>query len=514
MKPFTAALAVMQVMGEDGGVNREETLHVNQIIGAALDTIGGDIVHPTPANLVPPYPSPVKRNGNVASVEIIQVANNLSADAGGKQKKSKGGPTIPFERSPLDCSCPETFQLFGDRCERIIETPQETLCPKGSEFIDNACVRTVRPEEHCPYGFATINNHCVRRDSSIPKMSCAAGYTLETSAGVSDQDPALVCVKQFAVDNTLECPDGSRYNGHCFVYEKVPAEFTCPSGYDDLANNTCRRVTTVPCNNEQLDHKGIKNIALASVAGMKGLRSLVNPGAPRRQLSEEEGLVMTRIPVPHDSPLKSVALPNALRGKSETSGYHKWHQSPSHEQPNSFEIIDIEQTCVANITIPATPFCPVGELHGRLCRVPVPTNPIEVCPAYGNPSNCFAFDRLSPFATCQEGYTQECAVLKQRADSYVDCECVRVQERAIDLFCPAGYALDHGICVLRSEPYTGCSGTGRPVGNSCQRTESTPAVCSYTVSYACEGPACSTTTQHPAQKVHERPMLGLSIKKY
>ncbi|EZG55278.1 putative oocyst wall protein [Gregarina niphandrodes] len=422
-------------------------------------------------------------------MEIIQVVSAkppLESLLRSKTKDKKG-PTIPFERSPLECTCPDTYQLFGDRCERIVEIPQSTMCHQGSELLNNVCLRSVIPEERCPYGYATVNNRCIRREVSVPRMACTDGYTLEASAGLTKHDPALVCVKQIQVDNILECPDGTRYNGTCSTYENVPAEFTCPGGYDDLGNGTCRRVTSVPCGAEHHHHE-------------TGQKTMLTPVPKKRLLSEEEGTVMTRITVPHESPMRSVPVPGTLRGKSETGAYHKWHQTPVHDHPKSFEVIDIEQTCVANITIPATPYCPVGDLHGRLCQVPVPTNPIEVCPAYGNPNNCFAFDRQNPFATCPEGYNQECAILKHHIDSYVDCECVRVEERPIELYCPSGYNLENGYCTLRTEPYRGCTGLARPVDGMCQRTESSPAVCSYTVSYTCDGPSCSTQSQHPAQK--------------
>lgn len=456
-------------------------------------------------------------NSNGSGGTLTGITNNgmeiIARAVGGIPPQFAGtSASLPIDRSALECICPDTYDLINDTCNRVVEFPQATLCAAGAELLSGECIRTTPAQEQCPYGYAQIVRQCIRRETAVPRLSCDDGFVLEATAGLSNNDPALVCQKQVAVDTILECPDGTSYQGECHTFRNDPPLYTCPATYEAVANNACHKVEQVRCGGA---------VEPAATGGILGyLATLADNISARGRKLEAEDVREPETSNPHISGKFGGSIPIDVTGSiaASTSGLLGGWSDMSNAAANGGrstvnvrgggsaadykpyrpkgiatgldsrgvsttgpQMIDIYETCTADITIAATPYCDTGELVGRFCRQQVPVEPVEVCPAYGTPTACFAFERENPKTACPPNFRQECSILKQRTTNYLECECVKLDETALLAYCPVGYEFTAGDCVSVSAAFTGCPADAQTVGDVCQQRETIPAVCTYTV---------------------------------
>eukprot|EP01054_Gregarina_sp_Poly1_P010495 Gregarina_sp_Poly_1__10494@NODE_76_length_15862_cov_98_864577_g65_i0_p4_GENE_NODE_76_length_15862_cov_98_864577_g65_i0NODE_76_length_15862_cov_98_864577_g65_i0_p4_ORF_typecomplete_len457_score17_82SARS_X4/PF08779_10/7_7e03SARS_X4/PF08779_10/2_2SARS_X4/PF08779_10/2_8e02_NODE_76_length_15862_cov_98_864577_g65_i030614431 len=410
----------------------------------------------------------------------------------------KHSPPVPFERGPLNCTCPDTYSLVGLRCERTIRFPVETMCPPGYEQTDSAnCLRQVLPEERCPFGYARVKTDCIKRDVVMTQMSCPVGFELESTSIWHSKKDQLLCARRVRVPTALECPDGTTAAGQCVVPISVPARYICPAGFEPGPANTCRRVADIDCHHPKVPHHRIDLRKLEAIEGNSDQHytgaftdenTLVSIATPKHPHADKSHLRAT-----FDTPENDRAEGVGSQNIHAMIGFHPWHGGHHPVHPPS-PAISISQSCNANVTIPATPYCEIGELRDQLCITMSPTNPVEVCPAYGSIQDCYAFERENPRSDCPDGFTQECAVRGILGKNSIDCECVRSINVPVEVLCPPGAEYLAGYCQFMAPPYSGCPIGSRMVNGACEELQVKPCVCTYTVNFACQGPSCGS---HP-----------------
>jgi len=375
----------------------------------------------------------------------------------------KGGPThhssLPILTSPLNCTCPDTYALIGDRCERAVQFAQETTCPAGFILSDSTCRRQTPPDETCPYGYARVQNQCVQRSVTLPTLGCSGNYTLEATTNWGRHEEALVCTARIPVATALECPDGTPYRGLCTTTTTTTASYSCPAGFADIGNNACNRIAPVDCRTAHL-----RRLNAVDAGWNQEIATAAQFGSP-----------------------------NKAHG---VNTWRTWHGDHHHHYDASRSVLSAAETCTTNVTITATPFCPSGTLRGNLCAVETPAEPVAVCPAFGTPSDCFAIDREGPQSTCPAGYNQECGLIESGRRSTLDCDCVQISTQPVSLICPPGFTFEDGLCTDTAATVTACPANSIQVNDACQRLETSPAICTYSVEFACLGEGCTSNAGH------------------
>jgi len=383
---------------------------------------------------------------------------------------------LPILTSPLNCTCPDSYTLIGNRCERAVQFAQETTCPLGFSLANGSCLRQLTPEETCPYGYARIGNQCVQRIITLPTLGCTGNYTLEATTNWGRHDEALVCTTRIPVNTALECPDGTPYNGLCTSSTTVPASFTCPPGFIDAGNNSCNRNAEVDCRS-------------------RGHLRRLNSVPLKRNVDAgwtQEVAAAAQFGTPAGSRLA-------------TSQWHNWHGDHKHVDDSS-SVLQMQESCFSNVTIAATPFCTEGTLRGNFCVVDTVVEPVTICPAYGTPADCFAFDRQGPQSICPAGFNQECGIRDTRGHTNIDCDCVQINTEAVTLVCPPGFVFADGLCADTAATITACPANSVLVNGLCQRVETTPAICTYNIEFACLGEGCTRS----APPAHHHALSGVS----
>lgn len=422
---------------------------------------------------------------------------------------------VIFQRSPLRCDCPtaDGFVLRDDFvCERLAEIPLVAQCPASGYRLVNqdgtdVCIRERYPNEVCEdYGYARVRNLCVRREVTIPQLACAEGFELELNPNLNQKPKyeELVCSARVAVQPVLECPDGTTFNGICEDAERVPAEFACPPGFDQISPTTCNQVSQVLCNTGKA--KGLGG-GYGGIGHGK-LRRLDAAEAEAEETKEMENAAEEEMTgASHNTPVhagwdrdvnlaaingrpaepKHANQAAGAYGYGTTAGYKPWVGFKNKALSISSNLLNIQETCLNNVTIAATPFCERGRLQGNYCLIPSTSTStaVEVCPAYGTPDgNCFAIERRSPRSICPEGFTEECTRKSHAGGlkSTVDCECVFIDQRPVVVTCNPGFDLIGGLCVATAQPVLACPrGVRSATGTACIVRESVPARCSYFV---------------------------------
>lgn len=332
------------------------------------------------------------------------------------------------------CQCPETYQLSDTICERIVETPTISICPANHILYNNECVSSHTPKTQCPYEHVLLNNECLKREMVQPHIVCPDGFQMQRlgykpkSLLLNELD--ILCVRKVQVPTVQVCPDGSKFDGNCFIDKLVQANAVCTNGYI-LEDGYCKKSEKYPCT-EQIGKPSI-------------VQELVIP-------------VEAALSTHFHKHLRNLEV-SIRRPTSSTSD----------------KIVRIDTECIQHVVQKPDFECEVGILQGNFCRIPEKVDSIETCPAFGNIKDCYQFEKTRPVTTCPPGYQSQCMSTKNK--SFINCGCTRVVKTPVLVFCEVGYKLEGNICVSRSPTNKSCNTGENMVGDYCQKRESIKAIC-------------------------------------
>ncbi|EZG71055.1 putative oocyst wall protein [Gregarina niphandrodes] len=423
-------------------------------------------------------------------------------------------------------TCPKPgYALIGDECVSETRIESRLECPPGYKFVGDICVQRIQPQLTCRQG-QLIGGICQQLEIYEADLQCP----VNTHLGIDG-----VCSVLEPVNYIDVCPDGTvRSQQGCLAVEYIDPVFVCPPG-TQIDGKKCRREVVsykykkMPnrmlsaVDASEVDHTPSSDSAVVAEPAVEQLTAQSvdaedadMEGESSYEYCDDDDIayaeVVTASPFAYMEPDLVVTdqwMPAQPVGKLKARKYRpeyapdfvvddvQWEkvQVPvvvpqrlkevKVKQPKVREVVVKEkrpvvpQQVIKVVTQAAERVCPVGSRYGGTCVVETVVPAIRECPVPLIDGACARRVAVAPIASCQIG---------SLACNGRICKCEILTEQAPVAVCPLStHSLMGEFCVNETTSRRLC-----PLGffldtdgTTCVRRDIEPALCLFSVTYAC-----------------------------